>query len=1654
MPSRSSKHGRNKRKDTTNQSSQSPSPTVQSSLLLSPPTQLPTPLPEPELDKPPMSLLDSRPDKLVDVETPPSSLPTQGLATSAVHENYDDEEDLSATYTYNDTRYRSPPFREASLPVDPESPQPLPIPPRVYQSVESIMDLEGEEEGGGDDDGSYHPPVSSPTSAHPYIISQPQAQRSPDAREIAHTTTRSPARQSLPQPSRTKPHHPTYAHQYSEDSFESSILGQPTGYPSPISQKGHKRGVSQQEFEREYERTWDERDHEQVYHPQPTRPGLSLDTDSYDNPHSSRTHRHASSSPSVYQPYASHTTIAPRLISPTSPPPSNSRFLGGYGAVVGGVVAAAGKGSGLAQAIRRGGVGLGLSQAQHGTGTYGENPYGYPDGREGAEEDLGATIRSPALGVQAKKFSSKPSLATWDVIGSQRVLVLGYEGGGVRIYNCGNLSGVEEVLNVRFSVEEVLGMEGEGRSKDVRGEKEREARVVDVGILKDPSCRVIEHATAHGGGIDRRMGPLLGLLMEVVTRHHLPPPSPLRSPGYQRGVHERVDELDVEVEVESVLVVYSLHTHEIVKRVRINGVGVKMETGSDFVVVSTVSPASLVILSSATLKTLYAIPESALELFAVPSTQTSAVSRSSSNPPPSTSSSSYLSSGTAYPYSYSQSQHNSGQRNIHQDRLSIRSPASAYGRPGSNVNPVFLDPSRGRHSISLDEDARPKDRAQSALPLSPSRPVFALNHRLLAYASPSVGTSSSPTSLLGLAIPGTSTKSTSSRRFSSSSAASSSPNPLHSLDVGSLGSTHSHTTSSSALSTSTASSTSSALGAIGGGLRSLASRGLGMATGSGGGVTQRELGSAAVKVGESVLGGMKFLGGKAVEALSSAGVASGVGSGAGVGGGIGGSGRVSRSAPDDEYPREDVLQRMRERERRVSGGGGGGVTGQAGSVGSEASGSPNPRITTIAPETRTRVERGSYVAVVDLWALLLTSKAISSSFAISPPPSTTTMIPTPTKVAEFLVSRSQLISGLKFTPDGTSVAAILADGHFVRMFKLNPVPRRLASSFAEDDKASTHEYTAGSTHVYNLRRGRTYASIEGCEVARDGRWTAIATNHRTVHLFATNPYGGPSDVGSHYEGRVKNVEQVQFPLTELNPVARLRPKSSSTTSEVETRSVPLAFTLLTPSDLSSSPNLLPTSQRSSSQSRHSIDPNTSPLLASPKSTKKTTNFQDILLFDPLDSTLSLYRLTVDKHFPRESGIAASVHALGVTSISLPGLGAAGKLTSSSPSKGLGIMGTGAGGGGAISRTSSSSTNRDNKDRGTEGKDVALELSVKESVIATWALAQRGREWVEVKKDLGGMRIRRDERGGRGGDWLAEAEITTCSKSTRVLPRSLYLSHQFSFYTLGEDYHALIRRLHLDIIGSKIEVRTTVSINTYASPPASGAFMEDFSSPRDIRRLSSTTGLSPPSFDFDEPLANAISGSFDNTNIPAILPMFPNGVPGSTKPKSFRNSIPIRTMTGIGDGVSEGIGRLRSQMGRGNGGTRVHAGAHGQVPLEFDEEDEDFLDPALTRDGGMDIAPPSNPHSHSQDATSDFMNADVVGTVDEEIFQGWEAQDPDAIEEVEGFHHISPSRYARDDVDLDMNGDVKLDSASVALGGRLGVGGTKTGGTPGKKKKRG
>ena len=62
--------------------------------------------------------------------------------------------------------------------------------------------------------------------------------------------------------------------------------------------------------------------------------------------------------------------------------------------------------------------------------------------------------------------------------------------------------------------------------------------------------------------------------------------------------------------------------------------------------------------------------------------------------------------------------------------------------------------------------------------------------------------------------------------------------------------------------------------------------------------------------------------------------------------------------------------------------------------------------------------------------------------------------------------------------------------------------------------------------MYDLRRGRTTAVVEGADWSKDGRWLAIWTRRRTVHVFPVNPYGGKTDIASHLEGRVRNVDAI------------------------------------------------------------------------------------------------------------------------------------------------------------------------------------------------------------------------------------------------------------------------------------------------------------------------------------------------------------------------------------------------------------------------------------------------------------------------------------------------------------------------------------------------
>ena len=276
-------------------------------------------------------------------------------------------------------------------------------------------------------------------------------------------------------------------------------------------------------------------------------------------------------------------------------------------------------------------------------------------------------------------------------------------------------------------------------------------------------------------------------------------------------------------------------------------------------------------------------------------------------------------------------------------------------------------------------------------------------------------------------------------------------------------------------------------------------------------MSQADVGHAALKVGESVFSGMKFLGGMALEAAksrvsavgpegrvgafgSSGARATGVGE-TGLSGSPGGGRFVSRSAPDENSGVGEDARRDR---------------GYGHSTWEQQQSSPSgssPHLTTVAPSTRPTGASGHYVTVVDLAPLLRGAPGA-----------------VPVRVDEFNASRSQPVADVSFARDGTSVAAVLRDGHSVRVFKLQPVPGVLRA--ARGGGVDALEGGRRAAHVYDLFRGRTSAVVEGLDWADDGRWLAVGTRNRTVHVFGVNPYGGKPDVRSHVEGRVRNVDVI------------------------------------------------------------------------------------------------------------------------------------------------------------------------------------------------------------------------------------------------------------------------------------------------------------------------------------------------------------------------------------------------------------------------------------------------------------------------------------------------------------------------------------------------
>ncbi|KAI8984805.1 hypothetical protein BD414DRAFT_66054 [Trametes punicea] len=692
-------------------------------------------------------------------------------------------------------------------------------------------------------------------------------------------------------------------------------------------------------------------------------------------------------------------------------------------------------------------------------------------------------------------------------------------------------------------------------------------------------------------------------------------------------------------------------------------------------------------------------------------------------------------------------------------------------------------------------------------------------------------------------------------------------------------------------------------------------------------MSQADLGTAAVKIGGSVLSGMKTLGGLAISAAR-AGVSAAVAGervdhhspssvgGTGSGGPFGAT-FFSKSAPAGTgSPREyQSAQDRRRRSLRMSPPTGGTLD----------SALPPPPASPIQPST------GCNIVVMDLQPLLGRERA------------------DPELVAQFTFARPLALSALKFSGDGTTLAVCSKDGHAVRVLQLCPTPRVLrrlfdvprsdvdaASNDSTRDSGREHSLSAepdtqlaeSTQHVYTLRRGRTSAVVEDMEWAHEKLWFGMSTRKRTIHVFAINPLGGKPDGSSHFVGKVMNSQELVSTSTELSPLVRVRLRPV----QGDAPCIPCAFTFVRSSDVIVPPSLLPPASVhfSASSSPSSVQSGglSKPVSPAQRPTRPT-NYKDLLVFDPMDGTLTLRRVFVERSAAGDTQavVSGSIPVAGGMSISLPGMSTLSRsMGASPPGSGLGVS----------PRTASGLTQI--MERGSE-------IVGRESVVGTWSLA-RGRDWPEVKQRLRSVETsaRRTDRVVQT-DWLSRAELSTFSTSPRVLPRLIYLSHQFAFHVLGEDYHALIRGAHLDVPSTKIEVRKPVEVSAFATAGDSDAFVQGHSSPHSLGGVPSS---------FDEPLASALSAPLHPLHpSPPVLPMLPNGTPGSSGPKSFINAIPIRHVAaGISDGMSEGLGRIRRELGRARRSSHSQSQSQSprpssdpvtmaapSVPLEFDEEDE-------------------------------------------------------------------------------------------------------------------
>lgn len=375
-----------------------------------------------------------------------------------------------------------------------------------------------------------------------------------------------------------------------------------------------------------------------------------------------------------------------------------------------------------------------------------------------------------------------------------------------------------------------------------------------------------------------------------------------------------------------------------------------------------------------------------------------------------------------------------------------------------------------------------------------------------------------------------------------------------------------------------------------------------------------------------------------------------------------------------------------------------------------------------------------------------------------------------------------------------------------------------------------------------------------------------------IDVFGINPYGGKPDDISHLDGRVRNPSSLQaWPVT-VHPTIRLKATARD--------GFPAPIYKFLPMAVSRASSLLSPARVGRSPTEHSF--------GTPK-----YGFQDVLGFSSMTGLLTLRRCNLSLPSPAVTPADSARRP--------PGADFSRSLPASGVSMMMSLM---------------------------PANTPETGLKASETLVASWDL-KRDRTWDVVKDVVDTVKpthIR--DRKDLASVPLAQAELST--HNPRILPPSTYASHQFNFFGLEEDWHALLRRSHFEVPVRKIEVRKEVEALPQIGD-AGDAFLQDMG-----------IGAS-----FEQPIATAIQTTLDSNAASAVMPSFPNAY----KPSSWRDTIPIphvpvRTLT---EGVNEGLGRIKREINK----ARVPSTKVGgqEVPsLVFEDDDEAIF---AQEDGDVD-----------------------------------------------------------------------------------------------------